>query len=36
MPPRGQTDTGHMEFLLSLRRRGIGDQAVLRAARALC
>jgi len=31
MPPRGQTDTGHMEFLLSLRRRGIGDQAVLRA-----
>jgi protein-L-isoaspartate(D-aspartate) O-methyltransferase len=31
MPPRGESDTGHMEFLLSLRRRGIGDQAVLRA-----
>jgi protein-L-isoaspartate(D-aspartate) O-methyltransferase len=29
--PRGETDTGHMEFLLTLRRRGIGDQAVLRA-----
>ncbi len=25
------SDTGHMEFLLTLRRRGIGDQAVLRA-----
>jgi protein-L-isoaspartate(D-aspartate) O-methyltransferase len=31
MSPRGESDTGHMEFLLSLRRRGIGDQAVLRA-----
>jgi protein-L-isoaspartate(D-aspartate) O-methyltransferase len=31
MSPRGHSDTGHMEFLLSLRRRGIGDQAVLRA-----
>jgi protein-L-isoaspartate(D-aspartate) O-methyltransferase len=30
-PPRGETDTGPMEFLLTLRRRGIGDQAVLRA-----
>jgi protein-L-isoaspartate(D-aspartate) O-methyltransferase len=29
--PRTQSDTGHMEFLLTLRRRGIGDQAVLRA-----
>jgi protein-L-isoaspartate(D-aspartate) O-methyltransferase len=29
--PRGASDTGHMEFLLSLRRRGVGDQAVLRA-----
>ncbi len=29
--PRGEHDTGHMEFLLTLRRRGIGDQAVLRA-----
>jgi protein-L-isoaspartate(D-aspartate) O-methyltransferase len=29
--PRGESDTGHMEFLLTLRRRGIGDQAVLRA-----
>ena len=29
--PRGEQDIGHMEFLLSLRRRGIGDQAVLRA-----
>jgi protein-L-isoaspartate(D-aspartate) O-methyltransferase len=31
MSPRGEQDTGHMEFLLTLRRRGIGDQAVLRA-----
>jgi protein-L-isoaspartate(D-aspartate) O-methyltransferase len=31
MPPRGESDTAHMEFLLTLRRRGIGDQAVLRA-----
>jgi len=29
--PRGEHDTGPMEFLLTLRRRGIGDQAVLRA-----
>ncbi len=29
--PRGEQDTGAMEFLLTLRRRGIGDQAVLRA-----
>jgi protein-L-isoaspartate(D-aspartate) O-methyltransferase len=29
--PRTESDTGHMEFLLTLRRRGIGDQAVLRA-----
>src|SRR5665213_621777 len=29
--PRGAHDDGHMEFLLTLRRRGIGDQAVLRA-----
>jgi protein-L-isoaspartate(D-aspartate) O-methyltransferase len=29
--PRNESDTGHMEFLLTLRRRGIGDQAVLRA-----
>ena len=29
--PRDEHDTGHMEFLLTLRRRGIGDQAVLRA-----
>src|SRR4051794_8725884 len=28
---RDTSDTTHMEFLLSLRRRGIGDQAVLRA-----
>ena len=28
---RGEHDTGAMEFLLTLRRRGIGDQAVLRA-----
>ncbi len=31
MPPRGESDTAHMEFLLTLRRRGIGDLAVLRA-----
>jgi protein-L-isoaspartate(D-aspartate) O-methyltransferase len=31
MSPRGVSDTAHMEFLLTLRRRGIGDQAVLRA-----
>ncbi len=30
-PPRDQPDIGRMEFLLKLRRRGIGDQAVLRA-----
>jgi protein-L-isoaspartate(D-aspartate) O-methyltransferase len=30
-PPRGEQDVGPMEFLLTLRRRGIGDQAVLRA-----
>ncbi len=29
--PRGEQDTGPMEFLLMLRRRRIGDQAVLRA-----
>lgn len=29
--PRGERDVGHMEFLLTLRRRGIGDPAVLRA-----
>ncbi len=29
--PRGAQDTGHMEFLLTLRKRGIGEQAVLRA-----
>jgi protein-L-isoaspartate(D-aspartate) O-methyltransferase len=29
--PRGVQDVGHMQFLLTLRRRGIGDQAVLRA-----
>jgi protein-L-isoaspartate(D-aspartate) O-methyltransferase len=29
--PRGEHETGPMEFLLTLRRRGIGDQAVLRA-----
>jgi protein-L-isoaspartate(D-aspartate) O-methyltransferase len=29
--PRDELDTGHMEFLLTLRRRGVGDQAVLRA-----
>jgi protein-L-isoaspartate(D-aspartate) O-methyltransferase len=29
--PRRLQDVGHMEFLLTLRRRGIGDQAVLRA-----
>jgi protein-L-isoaspartate(D-aspartate) O-methyltransferase len=29
--PRGEQDVGAMEFLLTLRRRGIGDQAVLRA-----
>ena len=29
--PRGEHDPGPMEFLLTLRRRGIGDQAVLRA-----
>jgi len=29
--PRGEHETGPMEFLLMLRRRGIGDQAVLRA-----
>jgi protein-L-isoaspartate(D-aspartate) O-methyltransferase len=28
---RDESDTRHMEFLLTLRRRGIGDQAVLRA-----
>jgi protein-L-isoaspartate(D-aspartate) O-methyltransferase len=31
MSPRGEKDVGHMEFLLTLRRRGIGDHAVLRA-----
>jgi protein-L-isoaspartate(D-aspartate) O-methyltransferase len=31
MSPRGEQDIGHMAFLLTLRRRGIGDQAVLRA-----
>jgi protein-L-isoaspartate(D-aspartate) O-methyltransferase len=31
MSRRGESDTAHMEFLLTLRRRGIGDQAVLRA-----
>ena len=29
--PRNQQDDDHMEFLLTLRRRGIADQAVLRA-----
>jgi protein-L-isoaspartate(D-aspartate) O-methyltransferase len=29
--PRGEQDIGAMEFLLTLRRRGIGDQAVLHA-----
>jgi protein-L-isoaspartate(D-aspartate) O-methyltransferase len=29
--PRAAKDVGRMEFLLTLRRRGIGDQAVLRA-----
>jgi protein-L-isoaspartate(D-aspartate) O-methyltransferase len=29
--PQGEPDEGRMEFLLTLRRRGIGDQAVLRA-----
>lgn len=29
--PRYDEDAGRMEFLLTLRRRGIGDQAVLRA-----
>ncbi len=28
---QGERDVGRMEFLLTLRRRGIGDQAVLRA-----
>ena len=28
---RDESDTRHLEFLLTLRRRGIGDQAVLRA-----
>ena len=28
---QGGRDIGRMEFLLTLRRRGIGDQAVLRA-----
>ena len=28
---RDESDTRHMEFLLTLRRRGIGDQGVLRA-----
>jgi protein-L-isoaspartate(D-aspartate) O-methyltransferase len=28
---KGERDVGRMEFLLTLRRRGIGDQAVLRA-----
>lgn len=31
MPARTDSDNRHMEFLLTLRRRGIGDQAVLRA-----
>lgn len=31
MSPQGEQDVGRMEFLLTLRRRGIGDQAVLRA-----
>src|SRR5476651_777019 len=31
MSPRGHSDTGHMEFLLNLRKRGIGNAAVLRA-----
>jgi protein-L-isoaspartate(D-aspartate) O-methyltransferase len=30
-PPRDELDVRRMEFLLALRRRGIGDQAVLRA-----
>ena len=30
-PSRTEPDEGRMEFLLTLRRRGIGDQAVLRA-----
>ena len=29
--PQNERDVGRMEFLLTLRRRGIGDQAVLRA-----
>src|SRR3974390_1893918 len=29
--PRNDPDVGRMEFLLTLRKRGIGDQAVLRA-----
>ena len=29
--PGAEPDVGRMEFLLTLRRRGIGDQAVLRA-----
>ncbi len=29
--PRNEPDVGRMEFLLTLRKRGIGDQAVLRA-----
>ena len=29
--PHNERDVGRMEFLLTLRRRGIGDQAVLRA-----
>ncbi len=31
MPAYTESDNRHMEFLLTLRRRGIGDQAVLRA-----
>jgi len=31
MPARTESANRHMEFLLTLRRRGIGDQAVLRA-----
>jgi protein-L-isoaspartate(D-aspartate) O-methyltransferase len=31
MAPRNEPDIGRMEFLLTLKRRGIGDQAVLRA-----
>ena len=31
MPPQGPHDDARMEFLLGLRRRGIADQAVLRA-----